>query len=215
VPDGTPCGSASGVTCSEPDTCQDGVCTAAGGGDTDGDGICNADDDCPTVANPSQRDLDGDGIGDLCDPDDAPLAVRQARLKKSGGANAHNGGVLVRGTFTVPPPDAFTAAAGVTARVQDGLGMDLVLAWSAPECTTSRRGRIVCRKASDRASQAKFVPLRSTPHVYKMSLRMAHMVMPGPFASPVTLTLTDDAAIDRVGTMLTCHAMPAGMTCTH
>lgn len=35
--------------------------------DTDGDRICNSEDNCPYVFNPSQSDEDGDGIGDLCD----------------------------------------------------------------------------------------------------------------------------------------------------
>src|SRR5437867_3444974 len=35
--------------------------------DQDGDGVCDADDDCPQVANPDQADADGDGIGDACD----------------------------------------------------------------------------------------------------------------------------------------------------
>jgi glucose/arabinose dehydrogenase len=35
--------------------------------DTDGDGVCDADDDCPTVANADQADDDGDGVGQACD----------------------------------------------------------------------------------------------------------------------------------------------------
>jgi hypothetical protein len=37
------------------------------GGDTDGDGVCNADDNCPDVANADQADSDGDGVGNACD----------------------------------------------------------------------------------------------------------------------------------------------------
>lgn len=40
---------------------------AANPDDLDGDGIANAADNCPHVANPSQHDEDGDGDGDACD----------------------------------------------------------------------------------------------------------------------------------------------------
>jgi hypothetical protein len=38
--------------------------------DTDADGVKNQDDNCPTIRNPDQADIDNDGIGDVCDPDD-------------------------------------------------------------------------------------------------------------------------------------------------
>jgi len=36
--------------------------------DSDGDGVRDADDNCPAVSNTGQGDSDGDGIGDACDP---------------------------------------------------------------------------------------------------------------------------------------------------
>ncbi len=35
--------------------------------DTDGDGVLDINDNCPSVANADQMDTDGDGIGDVCD----------------------------------------------------------------------------------------------------------------------------------------------------
>jgi hypothetical protein len=37
--------------------------------DYDNDGILNKDDNCMYIYNPSQRDLDQDGIGNVCDDD--------------------------------------------------------------------------------------------------------------------------------------------------
>jgi hypothetical protein len=41
--------------------------------DTDGDGYCDSQDNCPAIHNTDQADADGDGFGDLCDvcPGDA------------------------------------------------------------------------------------------------------------------------------------------------
>jgi hypothetical protein len=35
--------------------------------DSDGDGVYDSGDNCPTVYNPDQTDTDGDGLGDVCD----------------------------------------------------------------------------------------------------------------------------------------------------
>jgi hypothetical protein len=39
------------------------------GPDTDGDGVPDATDNCPDLANADQSNIDGDGKGDVCDPD--------------------------------------------------------------------------------------------------------------------------------------------------
>lgn len=43
-------------------------------GDSDGDGRADAADNCPEHANAAQYDLDGDGVGTACDPDDEVVA---------------------------------------------------------------------------------------------------------------------------------------------
>jgi hypothetical protein len=50
--------------------------------DTDGDGVLDARDDCPRVANPDQADADGDGSGDVCD--DCPLLANPTQRDRDG-----------------------------------------------------------------------------------------------------------------------------------
>ncbi len=43
------------------------LCNAGSSTDTDGDGVADSQDNCPTIPNADQADTDGDGIGDACD----------------------------------------------------------------------------------------------------------------------------------------------------
>jgi cysteine-rich repeat protein len=56
-----------GDPCTINDVCGGGTCQGTPSGDTDGDGICNALDNCPGKSNKTQADSDGDGVGDACD----------------------------------------------------------------------------------------------------------------------------------------------------
>ena len=56
-----------------PDRCPDDVLN-----DQDGDGLCTAADNCPTVANADQAASDGDGRGDACDNCPAAANADQA-----------------------------------------------------------------------------------------------------------------------------------------
>ena len=65
--------------------------------DTDGDGIPDGQDNCPTVPNPDQSDQDGDGIGDVCDP--TPLGPEFA-------------GIVSNVSSVTPPPSSTGYAPG-------------------------------------------------------------------------------------------------------
>ncbi len=161
--DSTPCDS--GDACSAPDQCAQGACIAGGGGDRDGDGICDLDDDCPADADPSQADLDGDGAGDACDDADAPLHVTRARIRGERTPGAANGRIVVKGDFTTAPPrDVFASADGVALHVVDAQALDVRVTWSAGECRVGRR-RIACRKG-DGSARATFATRAATPDVF-------------------------------------------------
>jgi hypothetical protein len=211
--DGSPCDGGAGLVCSAAAACLAGVCDAGGSADMDADGICDADDNCPALANPGEADLDGDGVGDVCDPSDAALAVRQALVHEDGGPRGRSGGINVRGTFPVAAADSFSAAAGIAVSISDAGGVVATFAWSASECGTLSKGRIVCRSTSDPASQAKFRPLKSAPGVFKYKVRIAHVSGLGSVTDPLSVTVTDEGAIDRVGAAGACRAIPRGQVC--
>ena len=85
--------------------------------DADHDGITDASDNCPAVANVRQEDIDGDGFGDVCDncaavanPDQnaadscSLLTITSLRIALSKVANEDS--IVIKGRF-----DATTAAA--------------------------------------------------------------------------------------------------------
>ena len=69
--------------------------------DGDGDGVCDAHDDCPFLANPTQSDADGDGIGDACDPCSSGIELAKPVVKFGG-------------LLTPPGDDTFKLLADIT-----------------------------------------------------------------------------------------------------
>jgi len=63
--DESSCSCSSDINCPINYVCYNGSCVS----DTDGDGVPDTIDNCPTNINPSQEDVDADNIGDACDND--------------------------------------------------------------------------------------------------------------------------------------------------
>ena len=103
----------------------DGWVTNPFDADTDGDGIDDDDDNCPTFANPDQRDGDGDGRGDACEEQDA--FVTEVRPTQAGPGDAVD---IIGGGF---PSDAGQVA------VRFGLGGPAILAERATASTITVR----------------------------------------------------------------------------
>ena len=212
-----------GVTCTLIDSCQAGVCVPGGGGDSDGDGICDAEDNCPAFANPLQADLDGDHLGDACDANDreANLVVAKVMRNVSKTPTKKNGRIFVKGDFLTLGEAPFSAATGFLVRVQDGPGaslLDSVFTWAPADCRTNSSGTIKC-KSPDKTVQGVFSPIKGFPNAaYRFIMKMSRLDLPGPFAEPVTVTIVNQPptlveGVDRVGVIVDCRQVNSGIVC--
>jgi len=71
--------------------------------DADSDGIVDSLDNCIEISNPDQRDTNGDGYGNICDPD----------LNNDGGVNFVDLGILKSNFFSADPDSDLNGDGGV------------------------------------------------------------------------------------------------------
>ena len=203
--------------------------------DTDGDGFGDPGfpantcplDVCPEVADPDQGDLDNDGVGDFCDEEDDLLNVFSLKIKASKRPEKPNGGIVAKGDFVVvvPPEDPeagiidfFNASVGITVRVYDGIFLDETFDWRAEDCETGfgsndgKLRRIICR-TPDRGLKGIFKPLRKNPGVMKFNVKARRRDLSLPFGAPVTVVLTSETVINRVGAIVDCQSNKGGLKC--
>ena len=183
-------------------------------GDTDGDGFCDAIDNCPSIANPTQSNLDGDLDGDACDDTDTELNVTVLQLKRDTSVSGDNSAVKVKGDFIIAPPgDVVAANEGIRLRIQDGLGLDVTYDWAGWECAVLPGNKVLCITV-DHAFKLTFKPLKATPTVYRFVGTVKRVGLAGPFSGPVTVTISQvHDAVDRVDTVVDCRLSSSKLTC--
>ncbi len=112
--------------------------------DTDSDGVADASDNCPIVANPGQANADGDALGDACDPNASPPQVAVAAADAVGDEGST---LETSGSFS-----DLDGAGSLTITKQSGSGTVTPTggggwSWSLP--TTDNGGGSVTVQASD------------------------------------------------------------------
>lgn len=178
------------------------------GGDQDADGVCDALDNCPANVNRDQNDLDGDGRGDVCDPEDAVLAVIRVSMRPDGRATRDTGEVVVVGSLLTSPPRYPLPPASFQMEVRDGRGLHEAYSWNERQCTVSAR-RMTCR-SDDRSFVVTFRRAHGARARYFFRTRFGGLAAAPPLEAPVMVAIHDAASVDRIGGIPFCRPVRGG-----
>jgi len=190
--------------------------------DSDGDGVPEQIDLCPTVPDPDQRDLDGDGLGNACDDLDGTLRPTRLQIRRSTSEPRPNGRIVLEGELLLEgEDDSIAVPDGLTIHLTDSLQLDQTVEWVEGECKLTTRGIVRCRSKQSPRHVAEIKPLPSDiPGVqaYLLKIRLVQRNLDAPFVPPLRVTMTNDPrgpgrGIDRIGTPLDCEARPYGLEC--
>jgi hypothetical protein len=164
--------------------------------DDDGDGVCNALDNCPADPNADQADFDGD------------LA-----LKRDSSEGNDSSSIKGKGDFLLAPPvDVLTAANGIAVRVRDTMTTNRLQTWAPADCVEQAAPtKIVCL-SPDRTAKITLRAIKATPTVVKFVLTLKRTALAGPFDAPVEMTVTN-GAFDRFGVITDCRVSDKALVC--
>ncbi len=177
-------------------------------GDSDGDGVMDAVDDCPSVADPAQVDGDGDGRGDACDPCTNVASVvlvkphlKLAKLGKTPGDET----VSFDATLTaVPALPAIDAAVNglrfLVTTANGGTLVDVTIPGVGGWKTGMRGWSFRSKTGVNGITSAK---LKGTAHVaglFKVALKGKNLTLaPTPGQLPLTATVVIDTPLAASG----------------
>jgi hypothetical protein len=129
-----------------------------GSPDFDDDGVPNATDNCPLLANPNQADANGDGLGDACAPvasTDLLIATIASPNSVAAGSNVTytirvtTNGLIAAGNFTItdnlPPSVTFISCSSTGGGVCSGTGNNRTITFTALAVGATVSATIVAR----------------------------------------------------------------------
>jgi hypothetical protein len=188
-----------GDTCAAPDQCVAGSCVLGGGGDTNGDFVCDGE----------------------FDPD-ADVKITKVVAKTSALA----GRDVVRGSGDFielgSAGGAFTADDGIAIRVKDQLsalppdgdGFDVTLAFASGECDAAGTGvSCVLTTGPHAGTNAKFKRNPFAANQLRFTFKMKGLNMQKPFFGPVRILLTHGTTTHRLGLVTDCKLFKRGIKC--